>query len=79
MTELRRRFGTAAPDVLDAYTSASGVISRIVAVHLADPNMYIPPEINPGGLIDGYKTGSAQRLEGGSYHPGGCAQPASST
>ena len=33
----------------------AGSFSRIVAVHLADPNMYIWPEINPGGLIDGYK------------------------
>jgi hypothetical protein len=27
-----------------------------VAVHLADPNMYIWPEINPGGLVDSYRT-----------------------
>src|SRR5262249_4525419 len=33
---------------------SSRVISEIVAVHLADPNMYIWPEINPGGLIDSY-------------------------
>jgi hypothetical protein len=52
--ELKRRFGDAAPDVLEAYRAASGVLSEIVAAHLADPNMYIWPEINPGGLIDAY-------------------------
>ena len=30
------------------------MLNEIVAVHLADPNMYIWPEINPGGLIDSY-------------------------
>jgi hypothetical protein len=53
--ELRRRFGAAAPDVLEAYRQSSRVLNEIVAVHLADPNMYIWPEINPGGLIDSYK------------------------
>lgn len=55
LSELRRRFGPAAPDVLDAYKNASGVINEIVAAHLADPNMYIWPEINPGGLVDAYR------------------------
>ena len=31
------------------------MINEIVAAHLADPNMYIWPEINPGGLIDAYR------------------------
>lgn len=53
--ELQRRFGPAASDVRDAYESASGVIHEIVAAHLADPNMYIWPEINPGGLLDAYR------------------------
>ena len=53
--ELRSRFGAAAADVLEAYKNASGVINQIVAAHLADPNMYIWPEINPGGLVDGYR------------------------
>lgn len=52
--EFRRRFGAAAADVLAAYKAASGVLNEIVAVHLADPNMYIWPEVNPGGLIDAY-------------------------
>jgi len=55
MSELRRRFGEAAPDVLAAYQAASAVIGEIVAAHMADPNMYIWPEINPGGLLDAYK------------------------
>ncbi len=54
MDEMKKRFGAAAPDVMDAYQSASQVINEIVAVHLADPNMYIWPEINPGGLVDAY-------------------------
>jgi hypothetical protein len=55
LSELERRFGPAAPDVLEAYRAASGVLSEIVAAHLADPNMYIWPEINPGGLIESYR------------------------
>jgi hypothetical protein len=53
-SELTRRFGAAAGDVLAAYESSGRVLSEIVAAHLADPNMYIWPEINPGGLIDAY-------------------------
>lgn len=52
--ELARRFGDAAPDVMDAYRHASEVIHELVAVHLVDPNMYWWPEISPGGLIDAY-------------------------
>ena len=54
MRDMSRRFGVAAKDVMGAYDNASQVIPEIVAVHLADPNMYIWPEINPGGLIDSY-------------------------
>jgi hypothetical protein len=53
--ELQRRYGSAAEDVLEAYRQSSRVLHEIVAAHLADPNMYIWPEINPGGLIDSYK------------------------
>ncbi len=52
--EFKTRFGAAAADVEQAVRSASKVLNEIVAVHLADPNMYIWPEINPGGLIDSY-------------------------
>jgi hypothetical protein len=55
MSELERRFGGAAPEVMEAYRQSSRVVNEIVATHLADPNMYLWPEINPGGLIDAYK------------------------
>ncbi|HUS06259.1 MAG TPA: hypothetical protein VMZ52_08190 [Bryobacteraceae bacterium] len=55
MEELQRRFGSAAPDVLGGYRAASAILNEIVAAHLADPNMYIWPEINPGGLIEAYR------------------------
>ncbi|MGH9397344.1 MAG: hypothetical protein ACRD18_10910 [Terriglobia bacterium] len=54
LRELELRFGAAAPDVLEAYHQSSQVINEIVATHMADPNMYIWPEINPGGLVDDY-------------------------
>jgi hypothetical protein len=53
--ELERRFGRAAAPVAEAYRAGSGVLSEVIAAHLADPNMYLWPEINPGGLIDSYK------------------------
>jgi hypothetical protein len=52
--ELRKRFGVAADEVLATYQPASRVINEIVAAHLADPNMYLWPEVNPGGLVDDY-------------------------
>jgi len=55
MADMTTRFGSAAKDVMNAYESASQVVPEIVAVHLADPNMYIWPEINPGGLVDSYR------------------------
>ena len=55
MNELKTRFGQGANDVIAAYKNASQVVNEIVAVHLADPNMYIWPEINPGGLTDAYR------------------------
>ena len=56
MDDMKARFGAAAPGVMNAYQNASQIIPEIVAVHLADPNMYIWPEINPGGLVDSYRT-----------------------
>jgi len=55
MDEFRKRFGAAANDVSQAVRSASKVLNEVVAVHLADPNMYIWPEINPGGLMGSYQ------------------------
>ncbi|WP_321470902.1 hypothetical protein [uncultured Paludibaculum sp.] len=54
LDEFQRRFGAAGKDVFEATRNASKVLNELVAVHLADPNMYIWPEINPGGLIDSY-------------------------
>src|SRR5260370_40998569 len=51
MPEMQRRFGAAAADAMDAYRQASGVLNGIVAAHLAAPDMYIWPEINPGRLV----------------------------
>ena len=56
MDDMTARFGAAAKDVMGAYQTASDVVPEIVAVHLADPNMYIWPEINPGGLVDSYRS-----------------------
>jgi hypothetical protein len=53
--EFQRRFGSAAEDVYGAYRASGRVLNEIVAAHLADPNMYIWPEVNPGGLIDAYR------------------------
>ena len=54
LSEFQRRFRAAAADALAAYRAASAVLNEIVAVHMADPNMYVWPEVNPGGLIDAY-------------------------
>lgn len=55
LDDMAARFGAATPSVMKAYETASLVVPEIVAVHLADPNMYIWPEINPGGLVDAYR------------------------
>ena len=52
--ELKRRFGAAVPDVLDAYQNASRVLPEMVAAYMPDPNMYLWPEIDPGKRIDAY-------------------------
>lgn len=54
-SEFERRFGAAGGEVLRAVRAASKVLNEIVAVHLADPNMYIWPEVNPGGLLESYE------------------------
>jgi hypothetical protein len=55
LSELERRFGkSAAPAVAEVYRAGSRVLNEIVTAHLADPNMYVWPEINPGGLLDAY-------------------------
>lgn len=53
--QLQQRFGNAAREVLWAYSTASRVLPEILATFMPDPNMYMWPEINPGGLIDFYR------------------------
>lgn len=52
--EFKRHFGAAAPEVLEAYKNASAILPEMVAVHMPDPNMYVWPEISPGGPIGPY-------------------------
>ena len=55
MNEFRARFGEkAAPEIFAAYQSASEVIPFLVSYRLSDPNMYIWPEKQMGGLLDFY-------------------------
>jgi hypothetical protein len=55
MSALQERFGNAAQDVIDAYASASKVLTEIIAARAADYSQTTWPEINPGELIAGYK------------------------
>jgi hypothetical protein len=53
--ELRARFGeSAAPHVAEAFRSASGILPFLVSWRLSNPNMYIWPEKQMGGLLDFY-------------------------
>jgi hypothetical protein len=55
MDEFTSRFGkAAAKDAFTAVAASSRVLNEVVAAHLADPNMYIWPEVNPGGTILSY-------------------------
>lgn len=54
MDELAARFGAAAPDVLETYKWGSQVISFLIGYHMSNPNMYIWPEKQMGGLLDFY-------------------------
>ena len=54
LDEFQRRFGAAGKDVAESIRNASHVLNEIVAVHLADPNMYVWPEIDPGDPLDQY-------------------------
>jgi len=54
MREMRRRFGKAAEIVMEALTQASRVLSFIMRFNMSDPNMYIWPEADTGGLLDFY-------------------------
>lgn len=53
--QLARRVGAeAAPLLLDAYRSASRIVSYLVTHHMDDPNMFVWPELDCGGTIDHY-------------------------
>jgi hypothetical protein len=55
MDEFRSHFGVkAAPEVFAAFQSASEVIPFLVSYRLSNPNMYIWPEKQMGGLLDFY-------------------------
>lgn len=54
MRRLTARFGEAAGDVLAAYRAASQVVSLIIRFNMSDPNMYIWPEADTGGVLDFY-------------------------
>jgi hypothetical protein len=55
MDEFRSRFGEkAAPEIFAAFQSASEVIPFLVSYRLSNPNMYIWPEKQMGGLLDFY-------------------------
>ncbi|HSJ72564.1 MAG TPA: hypothetical protein VLA29_13070, partial [Acidimicrobiia bacterium] len=51
---LRERFGADWQKVHDAYVAASGVVSFLIRFNMSDPNMYIWPEADTGGLLDFY-------------------------
>ena len=55
MDELRAHFGErAAPAIFDAFQAASQVLPFLVSYRLSNPNMYIWPEKQMGGLLDFY-------------------------
>ncbi|NWG14617.1 MAG: hypothetical protein HXY20_13905 [Acidobacteria bacterium] len=55
MDEFRRRFGDrGAAAVFDAFQRASDIIPFLVSYRLSNPNMYIWPEKQMGGLLDFY-------------------------
>lgn len=54
MRELRIRFGEKAERILTAYMLSSRTITFLVQLSLSDPNMYIWPEIDMGGLLEFY-------------------------
>jgi len=55
MDEFRARFGErGAPVMFDAFQAASQVIPFLVSYRLSNPNMYIWPEKQMGGLLDFY-------------------------
>jgi len=55
MDEFRERFGEkGAAGIFSAFQSAGGIIPFLVSYRLSNPNMYIWPEKQMGGLLDFY-------------------------
>jgi hypothetical protein len=54
MRRLRARFGAIAEAVLDAHVAGSQIVSFLIRFNMSDPNMYIWPEADTGGLADFY-------------------------
>lgn len=54
MGALRARFGEKADRLMKAYALSSRVITFLVQYSLSDPNMYIWPETDIGGLLEFY-------------------------
>jgi hypothetical protein len=54
MRRLRARFAGDAEAVLEAHIAGSQIVSFLIRFNMSDPNMYIWPEADTGGLLDFY-------------------------
>ncbi len=54
MRHMSVRFGELAEELMAACRTASRVVSFIIRYNMSDPNMYIWPEADTGGLLDFY-------------------------
>ena len=54
MRQIKFRFGEIANTLIDAYVAASKVLTFIIRFNMSDPNMYIWPEADTGGVLDFY-------------------------
>ena len=50
----RKRFGTAAEQMAQAYESASKILALVISSHVENPNNYTWPEISMGGVVSAY-------------------------
>jgi hypothetical protein len=67
MRWVRARFESRADAVLEAYVAGSQVVSFIIRFNMSDPNMYIWPEADTGGILDFYMaapTSDPARMKG---------------
>lgn len=54
MRHMNARFGDLADDVMNACSSASRIITFIIRFNMSDPNMFVFPETDTGGVLDYY-------------------------